>query len=273
MKLKNMFLIALFLVIFLLIIYHVYDSSNIKIVENNENYNKIIVTMTTIPERINKGTIKKTLDSLSKQTVKPDVIYINISKKTKKGEDYPIDKLNELIKEYNNNNIILNIVEKDLGPITKIVPTLSFIKENDYVIIVDDDVTYSSNMIESLINTKKDAVGYVGRINMEFKTSEYYSGPVDFLETYASVLYRGKNLIGLDTFIAGLDNMCQNQDDIVIGKFLNNKGIKPMIDSSLKGNKIGNHDAEGTAELRINNVDGNENEKCYYSLFQKGENV
>jgi len=257
-KSKNIFIILVLfsiLVVSLIVYQPVY--------ENNEKYKNIIVSMTTIPERINKGVFKKALDSLLNQTIQPDIIYINISNKTRKGEDYPIDKLKEIIENYDN-NIVLNIIEKDLGPITKIVPTIPFIKDDDYVIIADDDVTYSSDMIESLINTKKDAVGYAGRINMEFKTSEYYSGPVDFLETYAGVLYRGKNLFGLDTFVSELGSLCENQDDIVIGKFLKNKGIKPMIDSSLKN--IGKHDAENTSELRTNNIHEG-NMKCYQSLF------
>jgi len=237
-------------------------TNNSRYVENYENNKKIIVTMTTIPERIEKKTIKKTLDSLVNQTKKPDIIYINVPKKSKKNIDYPIDKLNEITSNYD--NVKVNLIEDDLGPITKIIPTLEFINSDDSVILVDDDVQYKPVMIEQLINANKDAVGYAGRINQEFKLSNNYSGPVDFLETYAGVMYKGHVLSGLNTFYKEVKEVCEKQDDIVIGKYLKNKGITPHIISS---NDFATHDAEGTPELNTNNlVDGNS--ICYNKIWK-----
>ena len=230
--------------------------------ENMHNNRRIVVTMTTIPERITKKTILKTLDSLFEQTILPDIIYINVPIKTLNNEEYPLDMLKNMTKKYE--NIVINVVEKDLGPITKIIPTLSFIEPSDYVFLVDDDVKYKPYMIEQLINTNENAVGYAGRSRMDFKDSSFFSGPVDFLETFAGVMYRGELLIGLDEYANNLGTTCQKQDDIVIGKFLHTKQITPIVGKSLQ--QSGDHDAESTTELRTKNLEG-ENKNCYEKMF------
>jgi glycosyltransferase involved in cell wall biosynthesis len=237
--------------------------NNFRYTENYENNKKVIVTMTTIPERIEKKTIKKTLDSLVNQTIKPKVIYINVPKKSKKNIDYPIDKLHEITSNYS--TVKVNLIEDDLGPITKIIPTLEFINKDDYVILVDDDVQYKPVMIEQLVNSNKDAAGYAGRLNQVYKSSEYYSGPVDFLETYAGVVYKGHVLLGLNDYYKEVKEFCEKQDDIVIGKYLKNKGITPHVISS---KDFATHDAEGTPELNTNNLVGG-NYSCYDKIWKK----
>jgi len=230
--------------------------------EENSN-GTIIVTMTTIPERITSNTISKTLKSISLQTRSPDIIYINVPLKTKKMVDYPIEDLYKIAQDYN--NVKINVIDEDLGPITKIVPTLQHVNSNDYVILVDDDVQYIPEMIETLINANKDAVGFAGRKNLDFLTSEYYTGPVDFLETFAGVLYRGDALLGLDEYYKTVQSVCNGQDDIVIGKFLKTKNITPEIIPSSKF--PAEHNAEGTPELRHENVVNGANSTCYNRIW------
>ena len=228
-----------------------------------EDNGRVIVTMTTIPERIASNTISKTLKSISLQTREPYAVYINVPQKTRKNIDYPIDELYKIAQDYKNVNI--NVVDEDLGPITKIVPTLQYINSNDYVILVDDDVQYIPEMIETLINANKDAVGFAGRKNMDFLTSEYYTGTVDFLETYAGVLYRGDVLFGLDEYYKTVKHLCAGQDDIVIGKFLKSKNIIPEIIPISKFPS--DHNAEGTPELRNENVGNGANISCYNNIW------
>lgn len=233
---------------------------------DNKNKSSIIVSMTTIPERIEKNTIDKTLNSLSNQIIIPDVVYINVPKVSKKNKKYPIDKLEMIVNKYPNLNIKINIVEKDLGPITKVIPILPLIKNTDSVILVDDDMDYIPEMISQLINSNEKAVGYAGRLaGLDYRTGENYSGNVEFLETFAGVLYSGKLLNGLDEFYNNLNKICVNQDDIIIGKFLNSKNIFPKIAPNLKNPGI--HDANGTPELREHNL-ASGNEQCYNYLFK-----
>lgn len=232
--------------------------------ESEENQSKIIVTMTTIPERIHENVIDKTILSLEKQTVKPDIIYINVPPKTRKGEEYPIHKLIEKMQKYN--NVQIHSIPEDLGPITKVVPIINKINANDNIIIVDDDVSYHTHVIEDLINANKPAVGFVGRNNStaDWVSGESYEGEVEFLETYAGVLYKGYLLQKLDEYHQILQKTCTSQDDIVIGKHLKNQGVKPYI---IKCNTISQHDAKNTPELSNTNLSTG-NKQCYDQIWK-----
>lgn len=266
----NSYFMRLFLFIFIIILLFFiilyYERNNER---KNEKYNyikqknRIIVSMTTIPERIN--IIHKTLDSLQNQTFKPDIIYIHIGKELK-NKDYPTNELNRLKDIINNySNVRLNIIEKDLGPITKVIPVLPFINDNDYLILADDDVSYKPNMIEYLVKSDQIAVGYAGRKNLEFITGKSYTGTVDFLETYAGVLYRNNILQGLDEYYKEVADLCKFQDDIVIGSFVRRKGENPFI---ISYDLQSHHDAGDTPQLsNFNLKDGNK--ICYDRIFTK----
>ena len=106
---------------------------------------KFIVSFTTSPERIDK--IKPMIDSISNQTVKPDLFILNIPEVfPRTGEKY-------IIPDFVKNNVIVNVVEKDCGPATKIIPTIDYLKKNNYdisdtyIIYLDDDICYLPNMI------------------------------------------------------------------------------------------------------------------------------
>jgi hypothetical protein len=269
---KNFIKIILFkykwaiLIIILLIIFVYINTVKENMTDYINEKSRIIVSLTTIPERIEKKTIDKTLNSLSNQIMKPYIIYINVPKISNNNKKYPIDELETIVNKYTNLNIKINIVEKDLGPITKVIPILPFIKDTDSVILVDDDMDYIPEMISQLINSNEKAVGYAGRLTgLEYRTSDNYYGPVEFLETFAGVLYSGKLLNGLDKFYNSLNKICINQDDIVIGKFLNSKNVFPKIAPNLQN--PGTHDANGTPELRTDNLSSG-NEKCYNYLLK-----
>jgi len=262
----SVLIIIVLIIIALIIIFSINSVKENMTGYDNKNKSSIIVSLTTIPERIEMNTIDKTLNSLSNQIMKPDIIYINVPKKSRKNKIYPIDKLETIVNKYPNSNIKINIVEKDLGPITKVIPILPFIKDTDSVILVDDDMDYIPEMISQLINSNEKAVGYAGRLTgLEYKTGENYSGNVEFLETFAGVLYSGKLLNGLDEFYKNLNKICINQDDIIIGKFLNLKNIFPKIAPNLKNPGI--HQANGTPELREFNL-ASGNEQCYNYIFK-----
>ena len=90
-------------------------------------------------------------------------------------------------------------IEKDFGPITKVVPIEKFINSNDKVVLVDDDVLYKPNMIQQLLDANLPAVGYAGRKNMNFISGDNIKEKqeCDFLETYAGVMYTGAVLKNL----------------------------------------------------------------------------
>ena len=112
---------------------------------------KVIVSFTTSPTRISKTEIM--VNSILNQTKKPDYFLLNIPKIfPRTGETY---KIPDFIS--NNEDIIVNVVDTDYGPATKVIPTLQFIKDNNIdidnvrIIYLDDDIKYPSEMINAFL--------------------------------------------------------------------------------------------------------------------------
>ena len=102
----------------------------------------IYVSLTTIPKRIKN--LNKSIDSMLKQTRKPDKIFINIPKKYKRFSE-TID--NEQIPKFEDNSVEISRCE-DYGPGTKLLGSLNKFEKNSLVILVDDDHVYENYMIE-----------------------------------------------------------------------------------------------------------------------------
>lgn len=107
---------------------------------------KYIVSFTTSPKRLLK--CESMLKSILNQTLKPDFIILNIPKIfSRTNEAYIIPKF---VKQH----VVINIIEKDLGPASKIVPTIKYLninnfdKNNTRIIYLDDDIKYMPGMIE-----------------------------------------------------------------------------------------------------------------------------
>ena len=107
---------------------------------------RIIISMTSWPKRI--GNVKTVLESLLKQTVKADLIELNLSLQEfpNKEIDLPED-LNDLIN--NNKCIEINWVEENTGVFKKLIPTIKkFLGEEEYYLLsVDDDYINRSDYI------------------------------------------------------------------------------------------------------------------------------
>ena len=108
------------------------------------------VSFTTIPSRIDE--IKKTIDSINSQTLKPNKIFLNIPYKFRRFPDYSFSK--DQIVKLEKYNIEINRTE-DYGPSTKLIGSLEKIKKFECVIILDDDHIYHEKMFEIFINEFK----------------------------------------------------------------------------------------------------------------------
>ena len=102
----------------------------------------IYISLSTIPQRLKD--LNESVESLLKQTRKPDKIFINIPFKYKRFketiEDNQIPKFN---------NSVVEIVRcEDCGPGTKLLGSLDKLEKNSLLILVDDDHTYKDYMIE-----------------------------------------------------------------------------------------------------------------------------
>lgn len=118
---------------------------------------KLYVCMTTIPSRIKN--IDKAIESLINQTVKPYKIILSIPKYYIRFKEHvdsqEILLLSQRFEKYKNaeneNIVLINKIEKDYGPGTKLLGALKSREIFDiysYIILVDDDVTYTFHFIE-----------------------------------------------------------------------------------------------------------------------------
>ena len=102
----------------------------------------IYVSISTITQRVKY--INKAINSLLKQTKKPDKIFVNIPHKFK--------RFNEIIEETQIPKFNSSIVEvtrcEDYGPGTKLLGSLNKLEEDSLLILADDDHTYKDYMIE-----------------------------------------------------------------------------------------------------------------------------
>jgi len=102
----------------------------------------IYVSLSTIPQRIKS--LKKSVESLLNQSLKPDKIFINIPYKYKRFSEV----VNEAdIPKFNNHIIEITRCE-DCGPGTKLLGSLGKLEKNSLLILVDDDNIYEDYMIK-----------------------------------------------------------------------------------------------------------------------------
>ena len=196
------------------------------------NRDRIVVSLTTSPQRINS--IKPVLDSILNQTIKPDRIYLNLPKlflRNNSTFDIPLPQF------ITDNPIIYVNFCDDLGPATKIIPTIY--KEfwpNTYILSIDDDTYYPSNIISDYLkyadiykdciitgtsfinNNSSDDLKWFNTIKIN--TNPLFNGKlVDLLEGFSGVLYKRKfftkNL--LNDFYKNLDETsCKFGDDFYL---------------------------------------------------------
>jgi len=107
----------------------------------------IVLTLTTIPPRFDN--LHYTLNSIFSQTVKPDVVLLNIPKQYNNfSNDFELPKINHP-------DVIINRCN-DYGPATKLLglretELYSKMSESDIIIVIDDDRNYNNRMIENFL--------------------------------------------------------------------------------------------------------------------------
>ena len=105
---------------------------------------KFCVSLSSIPSRFEN--VKEVVNSINLQTIKPNKIFLNIPYSYERFPDIRnIDiGIFKNIKDFN-----FEIIRcEDYGPGTKLLGSISRIKEFDFVILVDDDHYYHPRMCE-----------------------------------------------------------------------------------------------------------------------------
>ncbi len=154
-------LVIIYLIVVIEIHRYVYISSRWGLEAADQNYQslprvnssyRVVISLTTIPDRI--ALTKPTFISLLKQKQRVDEIAINVPYVSMKGDEYIIPEWLESLE-----NVKIYRMEKDVGPATKILPTLKREDENTRIIIVDDDVIYHPDVIKNLVNAFEEHNG------------------------------------------------------------------------------------------------------------------
>lgn len=86
------------------------------------------------------------IESIKKQQVMPDVLYVNISE----GSSLSDEGISEVPEWLNQNFIRINRTE-NIGSYRKLLPVIKKAKANDLIITADDDILYGPNWVKSLV--------------------------------------------------------------------------------------------------------------------------
>jgi len=203
---NSLILINIFLLLILTIVFYLYyPLCKYYLMKNKTDISpRIIVSMTTSPKRIYH--LKDTIDSIMNQTVEVDYIHINLPKVFKR-DNTKFTKIPNFLLE--NKKVILNVCE-DIGPATKIVPTIKsdFIVHSDIILSIDDDIYYPNNLVETYLYYHcmySDCVLTGTSLFYKDETKGKYKDSLvecELLEGFSCVLYKKKHLedIPLDIF-------------------------------------------------------------------------
>jgi hypothetical protein len=195
---------------------------------------KIVTSCTTSPTRISK--MKETFSTLKKQTVSPNYMFLNLP--------YVYGRTNETynIPEYilKDESIVINRLDMDYGPSTKLVGAILAIPkdQNTWIIVHDDDQLYLQNTVETYVDyinkysSNKIAFTIAGfNFSNDMKTIKNFEGnlvKVQIAEGYCTFCVHRS--VFEDNFIPYIINTnknkdCKLSDDLIISNYLSYKNI------------------------------------------------
>jgi len=187
---------------------------------------KVIVTLTTVPDRLNVS-LPKTIQSISASEYEDYEIHLNLpSIQAKTNAKY---KTPSWINDFKKLKVFSGL--EDLGPKTKIIPTLLRVTDPDTIIITaDDDIVYHKDMINYHVEARtiydNCAIGFSGTKNSRLYMTPKGDIEVDILDNYKTASYTRK-MFGDDFFSLYADKSWN--DDLVISAYLRDKGISKVV--------------------------------------------
>ena len=156
---------------------------------------------------------------------------------------------------YNNANhsILLQFLEKDYGPATKLIGALLVEKDPRTVIVtVDDDIAYDSRIIDELstwipmhgalctaCQTISKALIHDGSWHRWLWSGNAKKCP-GWLQGWAAVAYR-VGFFGADVFNVSMPPGCFYNDDVWLSGYLKRRGVGLYVMPTVKGGKHGRH--------------------------------
>lgn len=198
----------------------------------------MIVSFTTTPSRISN--CQKVVDTIVDQTLRADLIILNVPlKSSRTGELYEVP---EGLKAPNE-KLFINIVEDDLGPVTKLVPTIKYLRDSGYpentrIVYCDDDVLYPRPMLESFSKTEEDSVWAASAfrfLDSEVSEVRSHNSVAAVAEGYGGVCVT-LGMFGDDFFdyvgkLINLSDALKYSDDIILSNYFAKRGIPIKVNA------------------------------------------
>lgn len=231
--------VALVAILVLVVVFVLYLYSPEKPIEKQEAQREVYVSMTTSPKRINS--IEKTINCMMNQTLKPTQIILNLPTVFKR-DNTSFGQLPGFITA--NPRIKINFTE-DIGPATKILPSIKVIANPEaFVLSVDDDIYYPPDLLKAYVEAAEsfdqdvvisNAYDVASKKTICNKANECFSER-NLLQGYAAVLYRQRFLSDMNYDILydkEKADACYRGDDYFLSNHIHKKKI-PIIALSTK---------------------------------------
>lgn len=170
---------------------------------------KTYVTFTTIPDRLNNITFFENVKYIL-SILTDEILILNLPRISRKGQKYILP--NNLMK-LTSSKFIINWVNIDEGPITKLLPSLrnKMIKSTDIIIIIDDDVYYKPKTFEIfkklIFKNPEKIITFCGKRLKGFRGIAFVKNAMQGLENIS------------------IPNTCIKIDDFIIQKYVKYKNI------------------------------------------------
>ena len=241
---------------------------------------KIYLSITTFPKRIKY--FKDFYDNVFNNfSIKPDKIILNTYDLSLRGDELIVP--NEI---HNLGNLMILKHTKDYGPILKFLPIFeNFIEDDDIFIYCDDDIIYSNNWLELIIQSVKKYSNHISGISINsgvnivnrFRYLKYNTNNA-FLRGYGGIGMKKSIIYNLDkdeivNILEKLNDIdLYFSDDLLISYFINKYNLKCIkincnIKTILKENNY-NKISNDSISKGVNNQIVS-NKKRYYNLCCK----
>jgi hypothetical protein len=107
----------------------------------------VIVGISTLPSRI--GKIRPAIDSLLENTRKPDKIVLTVPRRPLRGE--AVLSIPDFLESPGyRDRLVVNVIEEDFGPGSKLMGCLGHVAAPCVVILADDDMEYRDFLVDRL---------------------------------------------------------------------------------------------------------------------------
>lgn len=186
----------------------------------------IVVTITSWVKRI--GNVKKVIESVMNNTIKPDRLYLNLSKTEFDGIELPED----LVEYFNlDERLIINWVDgENTKSMKKVFPILEYLDDDDIIIDADDDILFPIDLIESRL---KDFEKYCCKYPITSNTSKCGIGDAIVISPLS--LFQKRMLINWDKYVNDIVLHTYNDDRTYLYiLYLNGYIAKPSSKYSAK---------------------------------------